>query len=154
MFDGFVESMTKLPVLARFAIGLAIILLVPPLCKRVRLPAVVGLVLAGVLVGPSGLHIAPKHGEVAALFSDVGKLLLMFFAGLEIDLNQFNRSRNRPPGLRIGHFCDSSRRRIRRGSWFWLRLDLGTLDRIVISLTYSTWLSPSSNAWGSFAIKP
>ena len=105
MFDEFVESMTKLPVLARFAIGLAFILVVPHLCKRIRLPAVVGLVLAGVLLGPSGLHIAPKHGEVAAFFADVGKILLMFFAGLEIDLNQFNRSRNRSVGFGLATFA-------------------------------------------------
>jgi Kef-type K+ transport system membrane component KefB len=104
MFDGFVESMTRLPILARFAIGLAIILVVPHLCKRIRLPAVVGLVLGGVLVGPSGLHIAPKHGEVAAFFADVGKLLLMFFAGLEIDLNQFKHSRNRSLGFGLATF--------------------------------------------------
>jgi Kef-type K+ transport system membrane component KefB len=104
MFDGFVESMTKLPVLARFAIGLAVILVVPHFCKRIRLPPVVGLVLAGVLIGPSGLHIAPKHGAVAAFFADVGKLLLMFFAGLEIDLNLFNRSRNRSLGFGLATF--------------------------------------------------
>jgi Kef-type K+ transport system membrane component KefB len=104
VFDEFVESMTKLPVLARFAIGLAFILVVPHLCKRIRLPAVVGLVMAGVVLGPSGLHIAPKHGEVAAFFADVGKILLMFFAGLEIDLNQFNRSRNRSLGFGLATF--------------------------------------------------
>ena len=47
-----------------------------------------GLLLAGVVLGPSGLHIAPENGEVAHFFADVGKLLLMFFAGLEIDLDQ------------------------------------------------------------------
>jgi Kef-type K+ transport system membrane component KefB len=105
VFDGFVESMTRLPILARFAFGLAIILVVPPLCKRIRLPAVVGLVLAGVLLGPSGVHIAPKHGDVAVFFADVGKLLLMFFAGLEVDLNQFNRSRNRSVGFGLATFA-------------------------------------------------
>jgi Kef-type K+ transport system membrane component KefB len=91
--------MTKLPTMARFATALAVILVAPLLCKRISMPAVVGLLLGGVLLGPSGMHIAPKHAEVAQFFADVGKLLLMFFAGLEIDLNQFNRTRNRSLGF-------------------------------------------------------
>jgi Kef-type K+ transport system membrane component KefB len=76
-----------------------ILFAVPPLCRRVRLPAVVGLMAAGVLVGPFGLQLAPRHGEVAHFFADIGKLLLMFFAGMEIDLAQFNRTRNRSIGF-------------------------------------------------------
>ena len=83
------EPTAYMPPLARFAIGLIIFLLVPTLCRRVRLPAVVGLLAAGVLVGPNGLNLAPRNGHVADFFADVGKLLLMFFAGLEIDLVQF-----------------------------------------------------------------
>jgi Kef-type K+ transport system membrane component KefB len=55
----------------------------------------VGLLAAGVVFGPSVLAIAPKNPQVAAFFSEIGKLLLMFFAGLEIDITQFNRTRNR-----------------------------------------------------------
>jgi Kef-type K+ transport system membrane component KefB len=48
-----------------------------------------------VIFGPYGLHVGPKHNEVAEYFAEVGKLLLMFFAGLEVDLQQFQRTRNR-----------------------------------------------------------
>jgi Kef-type K+ transport system membrane component KefB len=89
------EPLTHLPLLARAAIVLVVFLAVPRLCQRIRLPAVVGLLAAGVVLGPSGLHIVPKHAEVAQFFSEVGKLLLMFFAGLEIDLTQFRRVRRR-----------------------------------------------------------
>lgn len=105
MFDGIVESMTHLPLLARFAISLLLFLTIPPLCRRVRLPAAVGLLLAGVVLGPSGLHVAPEHGEVAHFFADVGKLLLMFFAGLEIDLDQFQRVRNRSLTFGVATFA-------------------------------------------------
>jgi Kef-type K+ transport system membrane component KefB len=105
MFDGIVESMTHLPLLARFAIALLLFLNIPPLCKRIRLPAAVGLLLAGVVLGPSGLHIAPEHGEVAHFFADIGKLLLMFFAGLEIDLDQFLRVRNRSLTFGVATFA-------------------------------------------------
>jgi Kef-type K+ transport system membrane component KefB len=74
---------------------MAIFLVMPPLCRRVRLPAVVGLLLAGVALGPSGLNALPKADPVAGFFSEVGKLLLMFFAGLEIDLSQFRRTAGR-----------------------------------------------------------
>jgi Kef-type K+ transport system membrane component KefB len=95
MFDEYFEAITRLPPLARFAVALIVFLVIPPMCRRVRLPGVVGLLAAGVLFGPSGLHVAPRHGEIAEFFAEIGKLLLMFFAGLEIDLPQFRRVRNR-----------------------------------------------------------
>jgi Kef-type K+ transport system membrane component KefB len=55
----------------------------------------VGLLLAGVAVGPSGLHLLPKSDPIGDFFAEVGKLLLMFFAGLEIDLSQFRRTARR-----------------------------------------------------------
>ncbi len=85
----------NLPLLVRFAITLALFLLVPALCRRLRVPAVVGLLVAGIAIGPSGLHIAPKHAPVAEFFAEIGKLLLMFFAGLEIDLSQFRSTGRR-----------------------------------------------------------
>lgn len=93
--DRLQESLTQLPLLARLAFALTVFLTVPALCKRIRLPAVVGLLAAGVLFGPHGLQVGPKHNEVAEYFAEIGKLLLMFFAGLEIDLEQFQRTRNR-----------------------------------------------------------
>ncbi len=84
-----------LPNLAKFALAMAIIVGVPPLSKRLRLPAVVGLLLCGVLIGPHVLGIFPAQHPVADFFADLGKLLLMFFAGLEIDLALFRRARTR-----------------------------------------------------------
>src|SRR3954469_11503001 len=104
MFSGLNE-LPELQPLARFSVAMLILFAVPPLCRRVRLPAVVGLMAAGVLVGPFGLHLAPKHGEVAEFFSELGKLLLMFFAGMEIDRVQFNRTRNRSIGFGLLTFA-------------------------------------------------
>jgi Kef-type K+ transport system membrane component KefB len=86
------EPIVHLPLLVRFALVLAIFLLIPPLCRRIRIPAAVGLLLAGVGLGPSGLHFLPNAVPVADFFAEIGKLLLMFFAGLEIDLSQFRRT--------------------------------------------------------------
>src|SRR6516162_9699306 len=85
----------SMPDLAKFAIGMAVIVCVPPLCRRVRLPSVVGLFVAGIVFGPHGLSMLGKHAPVADFFGDLGKLLLMFFAGLETDLFLFRKARNR-----------------------------------------------------------
>jgi Kef-type K+ transport system membrane component KefB len=104
MFDGILESLRHIPPLARFAIALMVFLTVPAFCRRIRLPGVVGLLAAGVALGPSGFNIAPKNSEVAHFFAEIGKLLLMFFAGLEIDITQFNRVRNRALGFGAASF--------------------------------------------------
>src|SRR6516165_5464496 len=95
MIDPALEPVVHLPLLVRFALILAIFLLIPPLCHRLRLPPGVGLLLAGVALGPSGLHTLPQAAPVAEFFAEIGKLLLMFFAGLEIDLSQFQRTGKR-----------------------------------------------------------
>lgn len=99
MFEAVLSHFRDLPPLARFCVAMLILFTVPPLCRRWRLPAVVGLLAAGVLFGPHGLEVAPKHSEVAEFFAEIGKLLLMFFAGIEIDLVMFNRTRNRSLGF-------------------------------------------------------
>ena len=104
MLDWLLESLTQLPLLARFAFAMTVLLTVPALCKRIRLPAVVGLLVAGVLFGPHGLQVGPKHNEVAEYFAEVGKLLLMFFAGLEIDVQQFQRTRHRSLAFGLATF--------------------------------------------------
>src|ERR1700758_1810256 len=84
-----------LPNLAKCALAIAIIVGVPPLSKRLRLPAVVGFLLCGVVIGPYVLGVFAVHHPVGDFFADIGKLLLMFFAGLEIDLALFRRARTR-----------------------------------------------------------
>lgn len=84
-----------LPLLVKFAVGLGLIVIVPQLSRRVRLPAVVGLLLSGVVVGPYGLDLIGKDRPIADFFGELGKLLLMFMAGLEVDLDLFRRVKRR-----------------------------------------------------------
>ena len=84
-----------LPNLAKFALVMAIIVGAPPLARKIRLPGIVGLLLCGVLIGPHVLGLFPVHAPVADFMADLGKLLLMFFAGMEIDLALFRRARTR-----------------------------------------------------------
>jgi Kef-type K+ transport system membrane component KefB len=85
----------SLPTIAKFAVGMAIIVGVPPLSRRIHLPGVVGLLLSGVILGPYCFNVMSKNTPVASFFAELGKLLLMFFAGLEIDLALFREKRNR-----------------------------------------------------------
>jgi Kef-type K+ transport system membrane component KefB len=85
----------SLPLLVKFALGLALIVAVPTLSRRLRLPAVVGLLLCGVLFGPYGLDVIGTNRPIADFFAELGKLLLMFMAGLEVDLELFRRVKNR-----------------------------------------------------------
>jgi Kef-type K+ transport system membrane component KefB len=85
----------SLPLLVKFSVALAVIVVVPQISKRVRLPAVVGLLLCGVLFGPYGLELIGKNRPIADFLAELGKLMLMFIAGLEIDLALFQRVRRR-----------------------------------------------------------
>ena len=70
-------------------------LLVPPLTERLGLPGLVGLLLAGIGLGSYGLGLLDADTETIKLLSDVGKIYLMFAAGLEIDMAAFQKTRNR-----------------------------------------------------------
>jgi Kef-type K+ transport system membrane component KefB len=89
------SHLVMLPTLAKFAIGMAIIVGVPMLCRRIRLPAVVGLLLSGVVVGPHAIGIVAANHPIADAFSELGKVMLMFIAGIEIDLVRFRQSMRR-----------------------------------------------------------
>src|SRR5207244_2067265 len=80
-----------LPVLARFAILMALIVIVPRFARRIRVPEAVGLLLSGVVLGPHMLDVFPREHPVAQFVSELGMLLLMFFAGLEINLTLFRQ---------------------------------------------------------------
>jgi Kef-type K+ transport system membrane component KefB len=82
-----------LPTIAKFAVALAVIVGIPLLSRRVRLPAVVGFLLSGVLFGPHGLGLIGENRPIADFFGELGKLLLMFCAGLEINLVLFRQER-------------------------------------------------------------
>ena len=92
MLEQIHELLSHLSLLSLISIAFAVILFVPPLCARVGLPAAVGLLLAGVAFGPNGLHITKEGMPVLTFLAEVGKLLIMFFAGLEIDLAQAKRT--------------------------------------------------------------
>jgi Kef-type K+ transport system membrane component KefB len=82
-----------------FAILLVVILVVPILFERLRIPGLVGLVFAGVVLGPSGWNLFQTESEIMKLLADIGLVYLIFVAGLEVDLKQFQRQKNRSLGF-------------------------------------------------------
>ena len=71
---------------------LMLVLFVPVLCKRLRFPQIAGLIVTGVLLGPGLLNILQITPELQ-FFSRIGLLFIMFFAGLEIDLEEMKRNK-------------------------------------------------------------
>ena len=73
---------------AAFSLIALILLVVPLFARRMKVPSMVGLILAGVIIGPKGFSILDFDSGLK-LLSMVGLLYIMFVAGLEIDLDQF-----------------------------------------------------------------
>ena len=95
MFESLRSQAASLPPLAKFALGMALVFGIPPLARRVRLPGVVGLLLGGVVIGPHVFGIFGEKRPIADFMAQLGQLLLMFFAGLEIDLTHFRQAQGR-----------------------------------------------------------
>jgi Kef-type K+ transport system membrane component KefB len=75
-----------------FSLVLFIILFAPILLNRIRVPHIIGLILAGIIIGPYGLNFLLRDSSIV-LFGTVGLLYIMFTAGLEIDLDEFRKNR-------------------------------------------------------------
>jgi Kef-type K+ transport system membrane component KefB len=86
---------SALPDLVKFALAMAIIVGIPALFRPIKIPGVVGLLLTGVVIGPHGVGLFAEHHPVIDFLAELGKLLLMFSAGLEIDLALFRRAQRR-----------------------------------------------------------
>ncbi|MBN1600353.1 MAG: cation:proton antiporter [Chitinispirillaceae bacterium] len=76
-----------------FASVMVLMLLAPLFARKVRLPEIVGLIIAGIVVGPHGFGILARD-QTIDLLGTVGLLFIMFLAGLEIDLNQVRRKKS------------------------------------------------------------
>jgi Kef-type K+ transport system membrane component KefB len=74
-----------------FASILFIILFAPILLNRVGIPQLIGLIIAGAIIGPNGFNFLERDSSVI-LFGTVGLLYIMFLAGLEIDMGDFKKN--------------------------------------------------------------
>lgn len=78
------------PVL-KFLLILLIILFAPLLLNRLRIPHLLGLIIAGAIVGPFGFNLMERDSSII-LSGTAGLLYIMFLAGLEIDHDDFKKN--------------------------------------------------------------
>ena len=78
--------------LAIIALVLATILFVPMVCRKIRIPSIVGFILVGILVGPYGFDLIGSGTSIQTL-GKIGMLYIMLQAGIEVDINDFRQQR-------------------------------------------------------------
>ena len=100
-----------------FFIVLTIILFAPLLLNKLRIPHIIGMILAGTLFGPHGLDFL-AYDSSFKIFGNVGLLYLMFLVGLEMNLNDFRKIKLR--GITFGIYT------------FLIPMILGTLSSIYL----------------------
>jgi Kef-type K+ transport system membrane component KefB len=77
-----------------FSLLLFIILIAPILLGKIKIPGIVGFIIAGILIGPNGFNILKKNSAIE-LFSTIGLLYIMFIAGIELDLAEFKKKKHK-----------------------------------------------------------
>ena len=109
--------------LLKLTIVLTIILLTPMVCRKMHVPSLVGFILAGVLLGPYSLALI-QGGEAIQMLGKMGLLYIMFQAGVEIDLNDFQQHKRN--ALIFGLYT------------FFIPLLLGVLTSLLLGFSWIT----------------
>ncbi|MGF1556340.1 cation:proton antiporter [Paucihalobacter sp.] len=78
------------PVLKFFLI-LVIILFAPIILNKIKIPHLLGLIIAGAVIGPNGINLMERDSSII-MSGTAGLLYIMFLAGLEIDLGDFKKN--------------------------------------------------------------
>ncbi|MFB9988339.1 cation:proton antiporter [Bacillus benzoevorans] len=116
-----------------FGFAVLIFLLFPILMRKLRVPAIIGPIIAGIIVGPNGLEILARDSTIE-LLGTVGLLFIMFIAGLELDLDGFKKYRNRSILFGILSFAIP----LILGTMVGLWLDLSMLSAVLFGSIFST----------------
>lgn len=78
--------------LLKFLIEIVIILCIPLLLNKIKVPHLLGLIIAGAVVGPNGFGVLSRDSSVVVT-GTTGLLYIMFLAGLEIDMADFKKNK-------------------------------------------------------------
>jgi Kef-type K+ transport system membrane component KefB/nucleotide-binding universal stress UspA family protein len=90
------------PVL-KFLVILLIILFAPILLDKVKIPHLLGLIIAGAIIGPNGFNLITRDSSII-LSGTAGLLYIMFLAGLEIDMADFKKNALKSSALGLYSF--------------------------------------------------
>jgi Kef-type K+ transport system membrane component KefB len=85
---------TTLPLtqpILKFLVILVIILFAPLLLNKIKIPHILGLIIAGAVIGPYGINLLQRDSSII-LSGTAGLLYIMFLAGLDIDLAEFKKN--------------------------------------------------------------
>lgn len=75
----------------KFMLIMAIVLGAPLVLNRLKIPYLLGLIIAGAVIGPNGLNLVLRDSSII-LSGTAGLLYIMFLSGLEMDMNDFRRN--------------------------------------------------------------
>lgn len=75
----------------QFLILFVIVLLAPILFNKIRIPSLIGLIIAGAVIGPYGIGLMLRDSNMIML-GNAGLLYIMFLAGIEIDVAEFKKN--------------------------------------------------------------
>jgi Kef-type K+ transport system membrane component KefB len=87
----FIISLPLADPVLKFLLILCIILFVPILTEKIKIPQLLGLIIAGAIIGPYGINLIVRDSSII-LSGTAGLLYIMFLAGLEIDMNDFKKN--------------------------------------------------------------
>ena len=117
-----------------FFLVLLIILFAPMVLERLRIPHIIGMILAGVAIGEFGFNILERDSSFE-LFGEVGLYYIMFLAGLEMDMEDFKK--NKSKGIIFGLLSFAIRFGI--GMWSCLKLlNYGLTTSILMGCMYAS----------------
>lgn len=91
MFLSFSLSLPTTNPTVQFLILFIIIFFAPIIFKKIRIPSLIGLIIAGAIIGPFGLSLMLRDSNMIML-GNAGLLYIMFLAGIEIDVEEFKKN--------------------------------------------------------------
>jgi Kef-type K+ transport system membrane component KefB len=128
--------MTSGPTLA-YAILVLVLVVAPRIAEVLRLPAMVGLVLAGMGLGPHGARLLATKEIALSALGDFGLLYLMFAAGLELDVKLFMKRKHAAITFALLSFA--------------IPFSVGVLSARLLSYAWAAAVLMGSN-WGSHTL--
>lgn len=117
-----------------FFLVLVIILFAPILLERLRIPHIIGMILAGIVVGEHGFNILARDSSFE-LFGKVGLYYIMFLAGLEMNMEDFKNIRVKATVLGLLAFI------FPLGIGFWVNLNIleyGAITSLLLASMYAS----------------
>jgi Kef-type K+ transport system membrane component KefB/nucleotide-binding universal stress UspA family protein len=91
LLDIFQTTLPLTNPILKFLLILVIILFAPIILNKIKIPHLLGLIIAGAIIGPNGINLMERDSSII-LSGTAGLLYIMFLAGLEIDLGDFKKN--------------------------------------------------------------